>query len=319
MKKRTKLIAVYLFIVAAVAAIAYSMAAYTSLSSAKRVVTVRGSEQYFTSDILVQYEKGASLQSRVKSFGKNDTTRTFSVKVSNHLQNDVTKYDSKSINYTFTAELVDADGNSVTNSGVDNNLTINYETQSVTLADGKCEIKNKSFAGGTAQDATYKFTLAGDEILQYRIKITAVPTNRSEYKPLGRLIVLAVDSTVSNWTGSFLTTEKSAVTSGNKTLGLLNYRISGHLEEDCVLSWDFSRVEIDEWFLAQMRIEENQITKTGNMKSVTLHLGAAGTPQQYTIQFYRTYAAGDLKEENWDTISNYIKFENSTNSGSKGE
>ena len=55
MKKRTKLIAVYLFIVAAVAVIAYSMAAYTSLSSAKRVVTVRGSEQYFTSDILVQY------------------------------------------------------------------------------------------------------------------------------------------------------------------------------------------------------------------------------------------------------------------------
>ena len=317
MKKRTKLIAVYLFIVAAVAVIAYSMAAYTSLSSAKRVVTVRGSEQYFTSDILVQYETGSSLQSRVKSFGKNDKTRTFSVTVSNHLQNDATKYDSKSINYTFSAELVDADGNPVTNAGVDNNLTINYGTQSVTLTNGKCEITNQSFAGGTAQDTTYTFIMTGDEILQYRIRITAVPTNRSEYKPLGRLIVLAVDSTVSNWTGSFLTTESSAV-NNEKTLGLLNYRISGHLEEDCVLSWDFSRVEIDEWFLAQMGITENQITKTGNMKSVKLHLGAAGTPQQYTIQFYRTYAAGDL-EENWDTISKYIKFENSTNSGSKGE
>ena len=318
MKKRTKLIAVYLFIVAAVAVIAYSMAAYTSLSSAKRVVTVRGSEQYFTSDILVQYENDSLLQSRVKSFGKNDNTRTFSVAVSNHLQNDVTKYDSKSINYTFTAEMVDADGNPVTSTVVDSKLTINYGNWSAALTNGKCEIKNQSFAGGTAQDTTYKFILAGDEILQYRIRITAVPTNRSEYKPLGRLIVLAVDSTVSNWTGSFLTTESSAV-NNEKTLGLLNYRISGHLEEDCVLSWDFSRVEIDEWFLAQMGITENQITKTGNMKSVKLHLGAAGTPQQYTIQFYRTYAAGDLKEENWDTISNYIKFENSTNSGSKGE
>ena len=85
MKKRTKLIAVYLFIVAAVAVIAYSMAAYTSLSSAKRVVTVRGSEQYFTSDLLVQYEKSSSLQSRVKSFGKNDKTRTFSVTVSQNM------------------------------------------------------------------------------------------------------------------------------------------------------------------------------------------------------------------------------------------
>ena len=319
MKKRTKLIAVYLFIVAAVAVIAYSMAAYTSLSSAKRVVTVRGSEQYFTSDILVQYENASPLQSRVKSFGKNDNTRTFSVTVSNHLQNDVTKYDSKSINYTFTAEMVDADGNPVTNAGVDSKLTINYGNRSAALTNGKCEITDKSFAGGTAQDTTYKFILAGDEILQYRIRITAVPTNRSEYKPLGSLIVLAVDSTVSNWTGSFLTTESSAV-NNEKTLGLLNYRISGHLEEDCVLSWDFSRVEIDEWFLEQMGISTNQITKTknGNTKSVKLHLGAAGTPQQYTIQFYRTYAAGDL-EEDWATISKYIKFENSTNSGSKGE
>ena len=317
MKKRTKLIAVYLFIVAVVAVIAYSMAAYTSLSSAKRVVTVRGSEQYFTSDILVQYENGAPLQSRVRSFGKNDTTRTFSVMVSNHLQNDATKYDSKSINYTFTAELVDADGNSVTNAEVDSNLTISVGTLSVTLTNGKCEIKSQSFAGGTAQDTTYKFTLTGDEILQYRIRMTAVPTNRSEYKPLGCLIVPAVDSTVSNWTGEFLKTESSAVNS-SKTLGLLNYRISGHLEEDCVLSWDFSRVEIDKWFLGQMGISEGQITETGNMKSVKLHLGAAGTPQQYTIQFYRTYAAGDLKED-WDTISKYIKFENSTNSGSKGE
>ena len=317
MKKRTKLIAVYLFIVAAVAVIAYSMAAYTSLSSAKRVVTVRGSEQYFTSDILVQYENVLSLQSKVKSFGKNDKTRTFSVTVSNHLQNDATKYDSKSTNYTFAVELFDVDGNSVTNAGGESNLTISCENQSVTLTNGKCEIENQSFAGGTAQDTTYKFTLTGDEILQYRIRITAVPTNRSEYKPLGRLIVLAVDSTVSNWTGSFLTTESSAVNS-KKTLGLLNYRISGHLEEDCVLSWDFSRVEIDEWFLDQMGITANQITKNGNMKSVKLHLGTAGTPQQYTIQFYRTYAAGDL-EEDWATISKYIKFENSTNSGSKGE
>ena len=317
MKKRTRLIAVYLFIVAAVAVIAYSMAAYTSLSSAKRVVTVRGSEQYFTSDILVQYENGSSLQSRVKSFGKNDKTRTFSVTVSNHLQNDITKYDSKSINYTFTAELVDADGNPVTNTGLDSNLTISYGSQSAGLTNGKCTIENQSFAGGTAQDTTYKFTLTGDEILQYRIRITAVPTNRSEYKPLGRLIVLAVDSTVSNWTGSFLTTEKSAV-DNYKTLGLLNYRISGHLEEDCVLSWDSSRVKIDKWFLDQMRISTEQIITNGNMRSVKLHLGAAGTPQQYTIQFYRTYAAGDLNE-NWGTISNYIKFENSTNSGSKGE
>ena len=302
MKKRTKLIAVYLLLLAAVAVISYSMAAYTSLSSAKRVVTVRGSEQYFTSDALVQYENVSSLQSRVKSFGKNDTARVFSVKVSNHLQNDTTKYDKKNISYTFTAELVDSKGSTVTDPTLGSNLKVN-ETA---LTDGKYTVK-ASLSGGAAQDQTYTFTLTGDEILQYRIRITAVPDNRSEYKPLGRLILLAADSTVSNWSGSFLDTEMSAAQAG-KTLDLLNYRISGHLEEDCVLSWDSSRVEIDRWFLEQMG--NPTVSENGTVKSVTLHLGAAGTPQQYTIQFYRTYAAGELSED-WETIKGYIQFKNS--------
>lgn len=34
------------------------------------------------------------------------------------------------------------------------------------------------------------------------------------------------------------------------------------------------------------------------------------TPQQYTIQFYRTYAVNDLNED-WNTIKEYIHFKNS--------
>lgn len=305
MKKWTKLIAIYLLLVAIVAAIAYSLAAYTSLSSAKRVITVRGSEQYFTSDILIQYE-GSSLQTRVKSFGKNDKTRTFSVKVSNHLQNDSTKYDKKNTEYTFTVELVDANGEGVTDTNVLNNVKVGGNS----LESNKYE-KTTTLVGGKEANDTYTITLTGDEILQYRIKITAVPKNRSEYKPLGRLILLTTDTTVTNWTGSFLTTEQSAVGS-DKKIGLINYRISGHLEEDCILTWDASKIEIDKWFLDQMGINSNDIREEKNNKnSVTLHLGAAGTPQQYTIQFYRTYAVGDLTDENWDTIKNYIQFTNS--------
>ena len=304
MKKRTKLIAGYLLLVVIVAFIAYSLAAYTSLSSAKRVVTVRGSEQYFTSDILVQYEPGQSLSNRVKSFGKNETSRTFSVKVSNHLQNDETKYDKKNINYTLNVELVNANETTVTDASLQDKLKVNEQS----LTNGKYTT-DASLAGGKATDITYKFDLTGDEILQYRIKITAVPKNRAETecKPLGRLILLAVDSTSSNWTGSFLTTEKNAVQSG-KTLDFLNYRISGHVKEDCILSWQSDRVEIDQWFLEQ--VNHSEISTEGNKKSVTLHLGAAGTPQQYTIQFYRTYAADDLKED-WSTIQSYVTFKNS--------
>ena len=67
-------------------------------------------------------------------------------------------------------------------------------------------------------------------------------------------------------------------------------------------------MEIDRWFLEQMG--NPTVSENGTVKSVTLHLGAAGTPQQYTIQFYRTYAAGELSED-WETIKGYIQFKNS--------
>ena len=46
------------------------------------------------------------------------------------------------------------------------------------------------------------------------------------------------------------------------------------------------------------------------MKSVTLHLGAADTPKQYLLTFYRTYAEQDLTES-WENVSKYISFQNS--------
>ena len=103
--------------------------------------------------------------------------------------------------------------------------------------------------------------------------------------------------------------EKTAV-DGDKKLGIINYKISGQIEEDCVLSWDSSRVEIDQWCLEKMTSEK--LEQNVNIKSVTLHLGAAGTPKQYLITFYRTYAEQDLTER-WDDISQYISFKNSKN------
>ena len=103
--------------------------------------------------------------------------------------------------------------------------------------------------------------------------------------------------------------EKTTV-DGKKELGIINYKISGQAEEDCVLSWDSSKVEIDQWCLEKMTSETP--TLNGTMKSVTLHLGAAGTPKQYLIPFYRTYAEQDLNE-NWESVSEYISFQKSMN------
>ena len=299
MKKMRILTVIYFVLAAILAVITVSFAAYTSLSSAKRVVTVKGTEQFFTSDVLLEYQNPSDLQTRVISFGEEE--KVFSVTVCNHLQGDETKYDTKNIPYTFKAELLDADGNSVKESSVYSRLYVD----GTAMSSNPVELQNKVLAGGKAQNQIYTFKL-DPEILNYRIKITA-ETTRSEYKSLGRVIAFTTNATETNWSGSFMEAEKNAVNS-NKNLGIINYKISGQAEEDCVLSWDTSRVEIDQWCLQNMTSQEPQ--EKDGIKSVTLHLGAPNTPKQYLLTFYRTYAEQDLTET-WEDISKYISFQNS--------
>ena len=299
MKKMKRLTVIFFVLAAVLAVLTVSFAAYTSLSSAKRVVTVKGTEQFFTSDVLLEFQQDSQIQTRVISFGEEE--KVFSVTVSNHLQGDKTKYDTKNIPYTFKAELLDTDGKSVTDSKVYSKLYVNGQS----MKSNPVIISDKVLKGGEAQDLTETFRL-DPEILNYRIKITAVPT-RNEYHSLGRVIAFTTNSGATNWSGSFIEAEKSAV-DDNKELGIINYKISGQTEEDCVLSWDSSRVEIDQWCLQKMTSETP--AENGNVKSVKLHLGASGTPKQYFITFYRTYAEQDL-DEKWDDISRYISFQNS--------
>lgn len=305
MKNRKKLTIVFFTLAIVLALLTVSFAAYTSTSSAKRVVTVAGQKQYFTSDVLYEYSSDTDIQTRTISMAKGDATKLFSVTLSNYLQGDKTKYDAKSTSYDLTVELMDANGNKVSDAGVYTKLKVN----NVSMTENPQRFNKNELSGGAAVDYVYNFSFTDDSLLNYRIKITATPTDRSEYRSLGRIIAFAVDSTTTNWNGNYIEAEKNAVETFH-TLGMINYKISGQVEEDCILSWDSSRVEIDHWFLESMNINSNQVQENGGRKSVTLHLGSPNTPQQYTITFYRTYAGQDLKES-WQEISQYITFKNS--------
>lgn len=297
MKKIKRLTVIYFALAAILAVTAVTFAAYTRLGSAKRVVTVKGSEQLFTSDVLLEFQNDSQIQTRVLSFGEEE--KVFSIVVSNHLQGDRTKYDTNNIPYTFEVELLDADGKSVTDSRVYSKMSVN----GTSMASNPVSISDQVLNGGAAADQMYTFSF-DSEILNYRIKITA-ETTRSEYKNLGRVISFTTNSAITDWSGSFIDAEKAAV-EGNKELGIINYKISGQTEGDYELSWDSTRVEIDQWCLGKMT--STTPTQNGNIKSVELHLGAENTPKQYLITFYRTYAEQDLSE-NWDMISNYINFQ----------
>lgn len=306
MKNRKKLTVVFFTLAIVLALLTVSFAAYTSTSSAKRVVTVAGQKQYFTSDVLYEYSSDTDIQTRTISMAKGDAAKSFSVTLSNYLQGDKTKYDAKSTSYNLTVELMDANGNKVSDAGVYTKLNVN----NVSITSNPQSFDKNELSGGAAVDHVYNFSFTDDSLLNYRIKITATPIGRSEYRSLGRIIAFAVDSTTTNWNGNYIEAEKKAVETLN-TLGMINYKISGQVEEDCTLSWNSSRVEIDKWFLESMNINDSQVKKDNDgRKSVTLHLGSPNTPQQYTITFYRTYAGQDLKES-WQEISQYITFKNS--------
>ena len=305
MKNRKKLTVVFFTLAIILALLTVSFAAYTSTSSAKRVVTVAGQKQYFTSDVLYEYSSDTDIQTRTISMAKGDDAKSFSVTLSNYLQGDKTKYDAKSISYDLTVELIDANGNKVSDAGVYKKLKVNNDS----MTENPQSFNENKLSGGSAVDHVYYFSFTDDSLLNYRIKITARPTNRSEYRSLGRIIAFSVDSTTTNWSGNYIEAEKNAVETFN-TLGMINYKISGQVEEDCVLSWDSSRVEIDQWFLESMNINSSQVQNDNGRKSVTLHLGSPNTSQQYTITFYRTYAGQDLNES-WQKISQYITFKNS--------
>lgn len=306
---------IYFAVAAFLAAIAISFAAYTSLSSVKRVVTVKGTEQLFTSDVLLEYETDTELQTRVISFAENSQESSFTVDVMNYIQGDTTKVDALGITYTFYVDLIDSSGNSVTSSDILSQFSVSKnDGEQKTLASKPYYITG-SLSGGEAHKDSYTFIVARENLSAYRLKITAVPDGNI-YSPIGRIIAFSTETTSSNWTGNFLEAEKAAI-NNSEELGLFNYQIAGQVEETCVLSWDSSKVEIDPWFISDMKeknLTDGTITKSGNRESIILKLGVAGTPEQYLITFYRTYAAQDLNET-WDEIANtdtgYVVFKNS--------
>ena len=142
LKKMKRLTVIYFVLAAILAVIAVTFAAYTSLGSAKRVVTVKGTEQLFTSDVLMEYQTDAQIQTRIITFGEEE--KVFSVTVSNHLQGDKTKYDTKNIPYTFQVELLDTDGKTVTDRNVYSKLSVN-DTK---MASNPVSMQNQVLNGG---------------------------------------------------------------------------------------------------------------------------------------------------------------------------
>ena len=278
--------------------IAGSLAAYTSLSNAKRTISTVGSKQLFSSNILLEYDKEKNdIQGKSMSFS-TDGDIVFKVSVCNYAQGDAGKYASEDITYKIFFSLIDQNGNTVTGQ----NVLSGYKWGDKSFSALK-EV-NDTLNGGTESKNIYSVTVPAADMKKYKIRITAVPDN-NRYKPLGRILYFSEDIASSEWRISYLSDE---LKQNAYDLGCIHIKLTGSEYAQLTLTWDPKYVQIDPWFLKD---DKNASAIVGaDNKSLTFIAGGDTGKNQYNIAFYRTNPVhgDDSKEETWDAIKSYISL-----------
>lgn len=282
--------------------IAGSLAAYTSLSNAKRTISTVGSKQLFSSNILLEYDKEKNdIQGKSMSFS-TDGNIVFKVSVCNYAQGDAEKYASEDIAYGINVSLIDQNGNQVT----DQKVLSEYKWKDTSFSElNKSE--KYTLSGGEASKDIYSVTVPAADMKKYKIKITAVSDN-NRYKPLGRVIYFSEDVASSEWRISYLSDE---LKQNAYDLGCIHVKLTGSEYAKLTLKWDPEHIQIDPWFQEDIQKDTNaSATVNTNVGSLTFTAGGDTGKNQYNIAFYRTSPVhgDDSKVETWDDIKSYISL-----------
>ena len=288
--------------------IAGSLAAYTSLSNAKRTISTVGSKQLFSSNILLEYEKEDDIQSKFMSFSKAADS-TFKVSVCNYSQDNPEKYASEDINYTIKVSLLDQNGKKVTNP----NVLSQYKWDNTPFSNLKD--LTDTLLSGQKSEHIYSITVSAGYMKGYKIKIIAKP-DTTGYHSLGRTISFSEDVASSEWKIDYLNDEQEQKA---YDLGGINTRLTGSEYAVLTLTWNTKHIQIDPWFLEDIKATDVYIKSNDN--SLTFKAGGDSGFNQYDITFYRTNPvhSDDSTPENWNDIKSYISLtsEKITESGRK--
>jgi hypothetical protein len=311
MKKETgkKIIIVNFCLAAILALIAISLAAYTSLSSAKRVVSTTSTDQLFSSNVLYAYKANQeSPSTRAMSFSASGDN-LFQFNVCNYAQGDKTTWATKDISYVLSVKLLDSSGNAVTDSDVLSAYQLDGKSFASLASNNQITInKTLTYSAAKVAEDTYTVTVPSKYMSDYKILITA-ECNISQYDPIGRLILTTESSVSTHWRGTFTDSIVGSAAHKPSELGSINTRISGQENEIMVISWDTNYVEIDPWFLEDIG-SKNYTIKTDSstgVKIMQFEVGGENQPSQYQISFYRTTSAKSL-DETWEEMKKHIYF-----------
>lgn len=291
--------------------LAGSLAAYTSLSNAKRTISTVGSKQLFSSNILLEYEKEDDIQGDSMSFSK-DGDSIFKVSVCNYSQDNLEKYASEDINYTIKVSLMDQNGKEVT----DQNVLSRYKWDNTSFSSLENNI-TYCLTKGQKSQYIYSITVPAEYMKGYKIKIIA-ESQKNGYRSLGRIISFSEDVSSSEWKIDYLNDELAQNT---YDLGCINTRFTGSEYAILTLTWDTAHVQIDPWFLEDIKKSTTDIKSSDG--SLTFTAGGGSGFNQYDITFYRTTPVhgDDSTPEDWNAVKSYIRLtsEKITESGKKAK
>ena len=245
------------------------------------------------------------------SFSK-DGDSTFKVSVCNYSQDNLEKCASEDINYTIKVSLMDQNGKEVT----DQNVLSRYKWENTSFSDLKNNI-TYSLTKGQKSQHIYSITVPAEYMKGYKIKIIAKP-QKDGYRSLGRIISFSEDVSSSEWKIDYLNDE---LAQNACDLGCINTRLTGSEYAILTLTWDTAHVQIDPWFLED--IKKSTVYKKSSGNSLTFEAGGDSGSNQYDITFYRTNPvhSDDSTPEDWNAIKSYITLtsEKITESGKKAK
>jgi hypothetical protein len=322
-------------------AISCSFAAYTNISSVKRVVSTQGGVGLlFSSNYLNAYALDDSSWGTKRISISDGNSYSISVSVCNYEQGNTAKVNSEQIDYVLTATLVDKNGNEIKsddtvlitdgegNAKQDDNgnairikgaelfqhfgITIVGSDQSYSFTQGVCTIQNQVLPAGIATRNVYRISIEEAYVNDVYVKVCARPVGANntavdtypatESRQLARVLSASVYSIGQAVNWSGRFTDPK-YEDAPYLLDGFNYELSGNGQGTVTLIWDHTKVEISPWFLAQIGTYTKLNPVQSNMSGISFQVDSDYT-RSYKLQFYRVVPSD--KSETQESVKNYV-------------
>ena len=262
-------------------------AAYTNLSSVKRVVSTHGGKgTAFSSNYLILVT-GETENYELKniSFSENAENASFEINVCNYVLNNPSEVNDLNIGYNLTLNLVNTDGSA--NTGSYAGLTVQDKNGSYSFTNGVCTISGKTLIGKTKSVDTYRITVPKEFINKINIRAVAEPADEASssavngYKLAREFTFSQYNASATTWTGGFAETTAEGYDG-------FNYVVKGLGKGTVTLCWDSAVLEISNVFI-ELNGLQGSLTKDNETGKYTLTFDVdSDVRKRHDIQFYKT-------------------------------